>query len=199
MKRALEEVGPLALNVMMLIGSAGLLWLLIALQRLPVRNTPSLIRIGLMGLLHPGLVLTLGVVALDSLPPGLAGLIQASQPAMIIVLAWLLLGERPARSLLLLTAVAGGGVVLVIGGQVRLGDGTLTAVLLSAAAAAMASLVLVLVAGPFISLIPVFSLLGGIFILGESLNGIQWLGALLVVGAITAISRLGAADAAPAG
>lgn len=47
------------------------------------------------------------------------------------------------------------------------------------------------VAGFYLTLIPVFGLAAAFLFLGESLTGLQWAGALCVIAAVAAISRLG--------
>jgi drug/metabolite transporter (DMT)-like permease len=71
--------------------------------------------LGLTGLLNPGLAYTFGLLGLALTTASMSTLIWAAEPALILLLAWLLLRERLTRPLLLLSAVALAGAVMVVG------------------------------------------------------------------------------------
>jgi drug/metabolite transporter (DMT)-like permease len=114
-KRALNDIAPLTLTAMMLIVSATLLWLVVYLQRLPVKLGPEPWRLAVLGLLSPGLNMTLAVGGLRLISASEAVLIQALQPVLLIGLAWLLLRERPRSALIGLSLATIAGVLLVTG------------------------------------------------------------------------------------
>lgn len=144
-KHALDGVPPFTLTVVQLAASAIFLWALVAVQRLRLPPRREMIRPAMTGLLEPGLTITFAVLGLKLTTASMTTLIFASQPILIILLAWLVLRERLTRPLIALSALAVIGVVLVAG--VNPGDGnsgTLTGNALIVASLFACSLYLVL-------------------------------------------------------
>jgi drug/metabolite transporter (DMT)-like permease len=81
-----------------------------------IRALPSEAAIARLGLLNPGLAYALGLLGLTQISASLAVLIWAGEPVLILLLAVLLLGERLPGWLLALSALAFGGLGLVLVG-----------------------------------------------------------------------------------
>jgi drug/metabolite transporter (DMT)-like permease len=130
-KHALGGVPPFTLAVVQLAASSLLLWLVVLFQGLRLTNRRQAARLALTGLLEPGFTITFGVLGLQWTTASMTTLIFAAQPALVVVLAWLLIGERLSRPLLGLAVVAALGVALVAGTDARGGgNGTLAGNLL---------------------------------------------------------------------
>lgn len=72
-----------------------------------------LIKGALIGLLEPGLTYAIGLVGLSMTTAGNASVISATEPLLIVIVAWLLLGQSPGVRLLASISGAVGGVMLV--------------------------------------------------------------------------------------
>jgi drug/metabolite transporter (DMT)-like permease len=265
-KHALGAIPPFTLAVVQLAASSFCLWLVVLGQRIPLHFNWHTGRLALTGLLEPGFTITLAVLGLQLTTATMTTLIFAAQPALVVVLAWLLLGERLWRPMLGLGVVAALGVGLVVGVDVQAGSGSLTGNLLVIASLISCSLYLVgsrrwvmnlhpvlllalqqsvgllwtLLVWPielrqigfaglgalapsvwlwaalsgvvyyalgfwlyiaglkcapasqaalFLSLTPLFGVAGASVLLGERLLPVQWLGAVLVIGAIGLTAR----------
>lgn len=113
-KQALDAIAPVVLLVVQLTVSVLLLTALTALtarggRRRP--STPTDRRAMLLGLLNPGLSYALALVGLSMIAANTSVLIWATEPALIVLLAMLFLGER-------LTLPLGGALVLALTGVV---------------------------------------------------------------------------------
>lgn len=113
-KRAVAEIPPLTLLPVQLTVSVGVLAGLVRMQGLRVSWSPELRRLGLMGILNPGVSYALGLLGLAHITASLSVLLWAVEPLMILALAWLLLGDRITTPLAVASALALTGVVLVI-------------------------------------------------------------------------------------
>lgn len=275
-KGLLAELPPITLLVTQLLASVAFLWVaaLVTRSRLPGLGVAGLAAVS--GLFEPGLAYLAEIIGLGLTTASTASLIAASETPMIILVAWVVLGERMGARALLLAGVAGAGVVLLlvpdlqgIGGGSLAGDGLCLAAhflaaiyvtasrrLVGAAAplplaavqqtaglllgvavlgvgrlagwsatgaadftwgtlllAAVSGIVQYAVAfwlyltglrhypasrsGVFLSLVPVFGVGGAAVALGEELALVQWVGAVVVVGAVQAMMRAGAGGAEP--
>ena len=114
-KQLLTSVPPITLLVLQLSTSVVVLWALTLASGLRSVSRRKLVPIALIGVLNPGLSYTLSMLGLAHTTASVATLLWAAEPAMIIVLAWLLLREVITFRLLALTATASCGVVLVSG------------------------------------------------------------------------------------
>ncbi|MQT14194.1 DMT family transporter [Segnochrobactrum spirostomi] len=116
-KGLLDTLPPLTLLALQLFGSIAALWTatLVARRRLPPRRAGW--RAAATGLLEPGLAYAVAVPGLALTSATHAAIISAVEPAMIVVIVWAAFGERASRTVLLATALAIGGVILVTGGD----------------------------------------------------------------------------------
>jgi len=114
-KAALQEVPALTLLVVQLAASTASLWGAVGARRVHVPARARTWQLGLIGLLEPGLANTFGLLGLALTTASMSSLIWASEPILIIGLAWLILRERPSRRFVVLSALAGIGVLLVAG------------------------------------------------------------------------------------
>jgi drug/metabolite transporter (DMT)-like permease len=113
-KGVLDYLPPLLLLVVQLVGSLLFLWTAVFTRRRRQKIDRRAWRLGLTGLLNPGLAYTFGLLGLALTTASMSTLIWAAEPALILLLAWLLLRERLTRPLLL-SAVALAGAVMVVG------------------------------------------------------------------------------------
>lgn len=114
-KQALERgVAPLTLLAIEL-GASSLLLSLSALV-LGVRLTRSgaLTKLALLGVLNPGAAYALGLLGLLTISASMSVLLWATEPALIVLLAVLVLRERIAAATLIAVAIALIGVLLVV-------------------------------------------------------------------------------------
>jgi drug/metabolite transporter (DMT)-like permease len=114
-KKLLTSVPPITLLVFQLVPSVLFLWLLTILKGGPRPSWRSLAPLALIGLLNPGLAYTLSMLGLTRTTASIATLLWASEPILIVALAWLLLREPVTRRLVTLTVTAACGVLLVSG------------------------------------------------------------------------------------
>lgn len=113
-KNLLEHVSALPLVLLQLLASSVTIWSLAMITgRLPpVRQA---VRLALPGILQPGLAYVLIYLGLKTTPVAIEGFLLALETALVVVLAWPLLGERPSRATIIATIVATFGVVLISG------------------------------------------------------------------------------------
>jgi drug/metabolite transporter (DMT)-like permease len=114
-KYALDQVPPLTLLVVQLVVSVGLLWIAVVVQGAPVRGSRDSVRLGLIGVLNPGLAYTFSLLGLAQTTASMSALLWAAEPILIIGFAWLLLCERLTWPLLACAALAIVGVGVVAG------------------------------------------------------------------------------------
>lgn len=81
-------------------------------RRLPPRGWRT--RAAVLGALNIGVFFGLLFVAADRLPGGIAGPITATQPLIVVAIAWPLLGERPTRRRVLAGLLGLIGVVMLV-------------------------------------------------------------------------------------
>lgn len=106
-KRAVAELPPTVLLAVQLAASAAVLTFILRGSRRSPRTAGA--RLGLLGVLNPGLAYLLSLAGLASISAGLSVLLWALEPVFILFLAALLLGERirPVTGVLSLGAVGG--------------------------------------------------------------------------------------------
>lgn len=114
-KRALAEVQPLTLLVIQLTVSVLFLWAIVFVQRSRPPNRSEIVRLGLMGLLNPGLAYTFTLMGLTFTSVSVSALLWASEPILILGLAAAILRERLTLPLMMCSLLAISGVVLVAG------------------------------------------------------------------------------------
>jgi probable blue pigment (indigoidine) exporter len=113
-KQAVAEVPPLTLLPVQLAVSVG--FLLVALRRVGERlpGDRGSRRLARLGILNPGLAYALSLLGLSQISASLSVLLWAAEPLLILLLAAWLLRERIGPSILILSAVALAGMLLVL-------------------------------------------------------------------------------------
>jgi drug/metabolite transporter (DMT)-like permease len=112
-KAALAAIAPFSLLAIQLSASVAFLWLAVLVTRAMVPRGRPALKAASTGLFEPGLAYGIGVPGLALTTAANASLISAMEPALILIVAWLLLAQRPTRALLAALAVATLGVALV--------------------------------------------------------------------------------------
>jgi probable blue pigment (indigoidine) exporter len=135
-KRAVAEIPPTVLLPVQLLSSSLILFLLAGVTRVPLRRVSR--RVGLLGVLNPGLAYLLGLAGLASITAGLSVLLWSLEPVMILALAWLLLGDRMRARLIVLASSAVAGAVMAAFDGV--GSGEAAGIALTVAAVACCAL-----------------------------------------------------------
>lgn len=113
-KRAIDEIPPLTLFPIQLGASLASLAVLMRWRGLPFRDRSSPPILGRLGLLNPGLAYALSLLGLAHITASLSVMLWAIEPILILFLAGWLLRERIGPSLVVLSLVAVGGMLLVI-------------------------------------------------------------------------------------
>ncbi len=127
-KSVLASVAPLTFLIAQLAPSVLVLWALVFAARSPTAPRRALLPIVLLGCLNPGLSYTLSVVGLSLTSASVASLLWAAEPALIVAMAWVLIGERLSVTVVAIIATAAFGVLMVSGlglgepAGARLGD-----------------------------------------------------------------------------
>jgi drug/metabolite transporter (DMT)-like permease len=120
-KRALSQVPPLTLLVLQLTISMVFLWTIVVIRRVRPPRRRDAFRLGVIGVLNPGLAYTFGLLGLTLTTASMSALLWAAEPILILGLAWLIMCERVTRSLMALSFLAITGVVLIAGIDVGAG------------------------------------------------------------------------------
>ncbi|MFC6356008.1 DMT family transporter [Luethyella okanaganae] len=90
--------------------------LCLAIPHMPWRyRSTGITRAALIGILEPGLTYSIGLVGLSLTSAGSASVISATEPILIVLVAWLLLRQRPSLRLIGCIAVAVAGLLMVSG------------------------------------------------------------------------------------
>ena len=112
-KQALSGMPPFSLLTVQLGTSIAFLWAAVAVTGQSVRRGAGARRAALTGLLEPGLAYAAGVPGLMLTSATNATVIGTAEPALIGLLAWLLLRQRPGTGVVFGIVVAMAGVILV--------------------------------------------------------------------------------------
>jgi drug/metabolite transporter (DMT)-like permease len=112
-KDVLEVVPPLTLLVLQLTASVGALAAALLVQGRRPRRDRAARRAGRAGLLEPGLAYAVGVPGVALTTAGSAALLAATEPALVCLVAWAVLGQRPELRVVLSILLAMTGVALV--------------------------------------------------------------------------------------
>jgi len=115
-KRAVAEVPPLPLLAAQLLVSVSILSIALRWTHQSIRHTDR--RLALLGALNPGLAYALSLIGLTLISASASVLIWAIEPILILLLAGLVLGERPGPAITALSFVAFAGLILAVGAQV---------------------------------------------------------------------------------
>jgi probable blue pigment (indigoidine) exporter len=112
-KRAVAEIPPLTLLPIQLAASLVVLLLLVRWRRIPLADPGASSVLGRLGVLNPGLAYALSLLGLAHITASLSVLLWALEPILILVLAAWFLRERVGPVILVLSAVAVAGMLLV--------------------------------------------------------------------------------------
>lgn len=112
-KNILGSVQPITFLLIQLVPSVCLLWAVVLSTRTSL-SLPVLPLVAL-GVLNPGVSYTLSMLGFSTTTASVATLLWAAEPALIVLVAWLLRVERVGPRFLIATAAAAGGVILVSG------------------------------------------------------------------------------------
>jgi drug/metabolite transporter (DMT)-like permease len=261
-KRAIDEIAPFTLLPIQLAVSVAILLIaaLVEGRGLPREHRRPL---AVLGVINPGVSYALGLAGLARITASTTTLLWATEPIMILLMAWALLRQRPTSSviwcagvalvgvllvvaapdvgldplgvMLMLAGVAACAIYTVLSGRYLGSSSTLGVILLQQISALTFALVLLAgaalagragdlgdvsvtgwasalvagalyygvafwfwvrglrtsspgVAGLFINLVPVFGVAAAAALLDERLVGRQWVGAVLVVGAVSVMA-----------
>lgn len=114
-KELLGSVPPVLFLIVQLAPSVAVLWIVTIKSRTPFPVGRVLLVIVLLGWLNPGVSYTLSMLGLVSTSASVATLMWATEPALIVVIAWLVLREQISFPMAILTATAAIGVYLASG------------------------------------------------------------------------------------
>ena len=123
-KQVVDDVAPLTLLPLQLAASSAFLLVVAAVRHEPLAWTAPLRRLAGLGVLNPGLAYALGLVGLTAITASLSVLLWAAEPALIMLLAALILRERIPTALGLSLGAALVGVLLVVYQPGAAGDAT---------------------------------------------------------------------------
>lgn len=112
-KNILGSVPPITFLLIQLAPSVCVLWAIVLSRRTSLAL--PILPLALRGVLNPGVSYTLSMLGLTTTTASVATLLWAAEPALIVLMAWLLREERVSPRFLIATAAAAGGVVLVSG------------------------------------------------------------------------------------
>lgn len=112
-KDAVDEIPPLTLLPIQLAVSVTALGVVLWVNREKVSWSPEIRGLGALGVLNPGLSYALGLLGLTQISASLSVLLWATEPVMIMALAWWYLGDRISKPQFALSAVALTGLMLV--------------------------------------------------------------------------------------
>jgi drug/metabolite transporter (DMT)-like permease len=123
-KQAVAELPALTLLVIQLVVSVAAMAIVVRVrgERMPGGREGRLL--GRLGLLNPGLAYALSLVGLTGITASLAVLLWAAEPILILAMAAIVLGERVGALVAAASAVAVGGLVLVVADPAAGGSGT---------------------------------------------------------------------------
>jgi len=114
-KSVLADVPPLTLLVAQLVVSVLFLWAIVLAQKLRLPQRADVFRLGLTGLLNPGLAYTFSLIGLTLTTASMSALLWGTEPILILILAWLILRERLRPIHIGLAAVAMLGMMMILG------------------------------------------------------------------------------------
>lgn len=112
-KRAVAEVPPLTLLVIQLAASIAVLVVLMRVRRVPLTDPGASPLLARFGILNPGLAYALSLLGLVHISASLSVLLWALEPILVLLLAAWFLSERAGAAVVVLSAVAVSGLLLV--------------------------------------------------------------------------------------
>lgn len=114
-KIVLNNFSAFALLSIQLFASICFLWVLVWRRQAHRHIDRAWRRMALIGIVNPGFGFLFALLALNLTSASVASLIWATQPILIIVLAWILLRERPSWKLIILGSIAISGAFVIAG------------------------------------------------------------------------------------
>ena len=114
-KDILSSLPPITLLIIQLAFSILLLWILVSLRGRHVTDKKTLLKLGAAGLLNPGISYTLSLLGLSMSTVTMSTLLWASEPVLILGLAWFILREMLTLRQIFFSITAMVGVVLIGG------------------------------------------------------------------------------------
>jgi drug/metabolite transporter (DMT)-like permease len=113
-KQAVAEISPLTLLPIQLAVSVAFLLVLTRARGISLPGGREGRLLGRLGLLNPGLAYALSLIGLTEITASLSVLLWATEPLFILALAAIVLGDRIGVAILAPSAIAVGGLVLVV-------------------------------------------------------------------------------------
>lgn len=112
-KRAVGEVPPFTLLLIQLGSSVAVLAVVMRLGGIPLTDPSAPPLLGRLGLLNPGAAYAMSLLGLTSITASLSVLLWALEPLLIVLLAVVVLRERVGPVVVVLSAIAIAGLVVV--------------------------------------------------------------------------------------
>lgn len=113
-KQAIAEISPLTLLPIQLAVSVAFLLVLTRARGISLPGGREGRLLGRLGLLNPGLAYALSLIGLTEITASLSVLLWATEPLFILALAAIVLGDRIGIAILAPSAIAVGGLVVVV-------------------------------------------------------------------------------------
>jgi probable blue pigment (indigoidine) exporter len=114
-KYALNGFSPAALLPVQLLASSIVLGLALLLSRTRMRAIDRPVRVAALGVLNPGVAYALALIGLSRVDASISVVIWATEPVLIVLLAYLLLRERLTATAVACLATAMVGIALIVG------------------------------------------------------------------------------------
>lgn len=114
-KQLLGPISPIALLVVQLLPGVALFVLLTLVSGRSFPKGRNFAFAAFLGLLNPGISYSLSMLGLERISASVASLMWATEPIMILAMAWFFLGETSTRMLFAIVAIGLAGVMLVVG------------------------------------------------------------------------------------
>ena len=114
-KALLSTIPPVLLLLVQLLASAIFLWVAVIWLKKALPTGRTLIAAIALGVLNPGISYTFSLMGLERISASVSSLLWATEPFLILGLAWLVLSETITRWILAIIAVGFVGVIFVSG------------------------------------------------------------------------------------
>jgi drug/metabolite transporter (DMT)-like permease len=124
-KEALVDLPPLPLLTIQTASSVTFFWLAILWQGVRIKWEWETLKVGMAGLLEPGLSYLFGMVGLSLTTASNASFIGTTETIVTIALSWLLLGEQISFLLIIFAILASMGVAIVSSPTTEIGQTSL--------------------------------------------------------------------------
>ena len=111
-KYLVGTTNPMIVTLTQLGFSTLISWIVVIIKFKYLDFDRNLLLGSVMGILHPGLSSSLGIIGLSHVDASVSSLVWALEAVMTMMLAWALLGEKISRSQILLSILSFAGVIL---------------------------------------------------------------------------------------